>query len=79
MVNIPLGRGDYFRNVAKEARIRIRNRYFEENPILNPQNTAMMAAWVQQWQIGGSGSNWILALGTWNDAGIWEDSAVWID
>jgi len=43
MVNIPLGRGDYFRNVAKEARIRIRNRYFEENPILNPQNAALIA------------------------------------
>lgn len=34
MVDIPLSRSDYFRSVAKEARIRTRNRYFEANPVL---------------------------------------------
>src|SRR5438309_369691 len=34
MVDIPLSHSDYFRGVAKEARIRTRNRYFEQNPIL---------------------------------------------
>lgn len=24
-------------------------------------------------------SDWILATGFWNDAGIWEDTATWID
>jgi hypothetical protein len=28
---------------------------------------------------GGSGSNWILAAGVWNDSGVWEDSATWND
>jgi hypothetical protein len=43
MVDIPLSRSDYFRGVAKEARIRTRNRYFEQNPILTGQNSAMLA------------------------------------
>lgn len=37
MVDIPLSRSDYFRSIAKEARIRTRNRYFESNPILTDQ------------------------------------------
>jgi hypothetical protein len=37
MVDIPLSRSDYFRGVAKEARIRTRNRYFEQNPIFTGQ------------------------------------------
>lgn len=37
MVDIPLSRSDYFRGIAKEARIRTRNRYFETNPILTDQ------------------------------------------
>lgn len=28
---------------------------------------------------GGSSSNWILALGSWNDSGIWDDNALWQD
>lgn len=43
MVDIPLSRSDYFRAVAKEARILTRNRYFEQNPILTGQNSAMIA------------------------------------
>lgn len=43
MVDIPLGRGDYFRGVAKEARIRTRNRYYEQNPVLTEQGSAMLA------------------------------------
>lgn len=42
-MDIPLSRSDYFRGVAKEARIRTRNRYFEQNPILNGGNSAMLA------------------------------------
>jgi hypothetical protein len=43
MVDIPLSKSDYFRGVAKEARIRTRNRYFEQNPILTGHNSAMIA------------------------------------
>lgn len=43
MVDIPLSRSDYFRGVAKEARVRTRNRYFEENPILTGRNSALIA------------------------------------
>jgi hypothetical protein len=42
-MDIPLSRSDYFRGVAKEARIRTRNRYFEQNPILTGQNSASIA------------------------------------
>lgn len=43
MVDIPLSRSDYFRAVAKEARIRTRNRYFEQNPILTTKQVALLA------------------------------------
>lgn len=28
---------------------------------------------------GGVISNWILALGSWNDSGVWDDTQVWKD
>jgi len=43
MADVPLGRADYHRSVAKEARIQTRNRYFEQNPILNKNNTALIS------------------------------------
>lgn len=43
-MDIPLSRSDYFRGVAKEARIRTRNRYFEQNPVLaDPKSAALLA------------------------------------
>ncbi len=42
-MDIPLSRSDYLREVAKEARIRTRNRYFEQNPVLTGQNSASLA------------------------------------
>jgi hypothetical protein len=41
--DIPLARSDYFRGIAKEARILTRNRYFEANPALTEQQTALIA------------------------------------
>jgi hypothetical protein len=41
-MDIPLSRSDYFRGVAKEARIRTRNRYFEQNPILTDTPAALL-------------------------------------
>jgi hypothetical protein len=41
-MDIPLSRSDYFRGVAKEARIRTRNRYFEQNPVLTDTPTALL-------------------------------------
>ncbi len=43
MFNIPLGRSDYFREVAKEARIRCVNRYYEANPLLTEDQVALLA------------------------------------
>lgn len=43
MVDIPLSRSDYFRGVAKEARIRTKNRYFEQNPVLTENQAALLA------------------------------------
>ncbi len=42
-MDIPLSRSDYFRGVAKEARIRTRNRYFEQNPVLTGTQSALLA------------------------------------
>lgn len=43
MADIPLGRADYHRSVAKEARVETRNRYFEQNPVLVGSNTALIS------------------------------------
>lgn len=43
MTDIPLGKSDYFRHVAKEARIYLRNRYFESNPILTEEPVGLIA------------------------------------
>lgn len=43
MADIPLGRADYHRSVAKEARVQTRNRYFEQNPVLVETLTALIA------------------------------------
>lgn len=40
---IPLARADYRRDVAKEARVLTRNRYFEQNPVLTEDPTALIA------------------------------------
>lgn len=42
-MDIPLSRSDYFRGVAKEARIRTRNRYFEQNPVLTDKQSTLLA------------------------------------
>jgi len=42
-MDIPLSRSDYFRGVAKEARIRTRNRYFEQNPVLTDKQATLIA------------------------------------
>ncbi len=43
-MKIPLGRGDYFRSIAKEARIRTVNRFFESNPVLTQDPNVSMIA-----------------------------------
>lgn len=55
-MDIPLSRSDYFRGVAKEARIRTRNRYFEQNPVLSQQQTALIARpGLKRWLAVGDG------------------------
>lgn len=43
MVSLKIGRGDWKRQVAREAQIQTRNRYFESNPILNDEGVAMIS------------------------------------
>lgn len=53
---IPLGQSDYFRQVAKEARIRLRNRYFEQNPVLSEQQAALIQRMgMRRWLYVGEG------------------------
>jgi hypothetical protein len=42
-MDVPLARSEYFRAVAKQARIYLRNRYYEANPVLSPQQTSLIA------------------------------------
>jgi hypothetical protein len=56
MADIPLARSEYFRAVAKEARIYLRNRYYEANPVLTAQQVALIARPGQvRWIIVGDG------------------------
>ena len=43
MADVPLAKSDYFRGVAKEARILTKNRFYEANPVLTDQQIAMIA------------------------------------
>lgn len=43
MADVPLGRADYHRSVSKEARVQTRNRYFEQNPVLTGNTTALIS------------------------------------
>lgn len=43
MADVPLGRADYSRLVPNEARIQLRNRYFESNPVLTDGGATLIA------------------------------------
>jgi hypothetical protein len=43
VADVPLAKSDYFRGVAKEARILTKNRYFEANPVLTDQQISLIA------------------------------------
>jgi hypothetical protein len=71
MVNIPLARSEYFRGVAKEARIYLRNRYFEENPVLSEQQSALIARpGLARWINVGAGP----VRGIFSQPGTFEDA-----
>jgi hypothetical protein len=56
MPDIPLAHSDYFRGVAREARILTRNRYFEANPVLTVNQAALIARpGVRRWLYVGDG------------------------
>lgn len=56
MADIPLSRSDYFRGVAKEARIITRNLYFEQNPVLTKEPSALLARMgMRRWLYVGEG------------------------
>lgn len=71
MVDIPLSRGDYFRSVAKEARIRARNRYFEQNPVLTETQSALIARpGMRRWLSVGEGP----IRGIYSQPGSFDDA-----
>lgn len=71
MVDIPLSRSDYFRNVAKEARILTRNRYFEQNPVLTETQSALIARpGLRRWLEVGDGP----IRGIYSQAGSFSDA-----
>jgi hypothetical protein len=56
VVDIPLARSDYFRGVAKEARIITKNRYYEQNPVLTDNQVALIARMgLKRWIYVGEG------------------------
>ena len=70
-MDIPLARSDYFRGVAKEARIRTRNRYFEQNPVLTGQQSALIARMgMNRWITVGDGP----IRGTYSQSGSFDDA-----
>lgn len=72
MVDIPLSRSDYFRGVAKEAQIRARNRYFEQNPVLTQQQSALIARMgMKRWIYVGDGP----IRGIYSQPGSFDDAA----
>jgi len=71
MVDIPLSRSDYFRGVAKEAYIRTRNRYFEQNPVLTDTQAALLARpGMRRWLTVGAGP----IRGIYSQAGSFGDT-----
>lgn len=55
-INVPLAKSDYFRGVAKEARIRLKNRYYEANPALSEDQVALLARMgMRRWRYVGDG------------------------
>lgn len=71
MVDIPLSRSDYFRGVAKEARIRTRNRYFEQNPVLTETQSALLARMgMRRWLYVGDGP----IRGIYSQSGSFDDA-----
>lgn len=73
MVDIPLGRADYHRTVAKEARIQTRNRYFEQNPALVQSLTALISRpGMRRWLSVGDGP--IRGGGIYSQPGSFNDA-----
>lgn len=72
MSDILLGRTDYHRSVAKEARVQTRNRYWERNPILTgEQQTALIARpALRRWLPVGDGP----IRGTYSQPGSFDDA-----
>jgi hypothetical protein len=71
-VDIPLSRSDYFRGVAKEARIRTRNRYFEQNPVLTGKPATLIARMgLRRWLYVGAGP----IRGVYSQPGSFNDAA----
>lgn len=70
-LDIPLGKTDYFRGVAKEARIRMKNRYFETNPVLAEGQAALISRMgMRRWLYVGEGP----IRGVYSQPGSFDDA-----
>lgn len=72
MADIPLGRADYYRTVAKEARIFTRNRYFEQNPVLTATTALIARPGMRRWIYIGDGP--IRGGGVYSSPGSFNDA-----
>ena len=71
-VSIPLARSDYFRGVAKEARLRLKNRYYEANPVLTEDQIALITRMgMRRWVYVGDGP----IRGVYSQNGSFNDAA----
>lgn len=71
-VSVPLARSDYFRAVAKEARLRLKNRYYEANPVLTEEQVALLARMgMRRWIYVGEGP----IRGVYSQNGSFNDAA----
>lgn len=58
MVNIPLGTSDFRRSLSKSPFIRVRNRFFEQNPANLVEGSALLARpALERWLTAGDGPN----------------------
>lgn len=70
MVTIPLGRSDYYRRVSDQARLRLKNRFFEANPLTSAQTALISRPGVKKFMSVGNGP--IRAL--YAEPGAFQDS-----
>lgn len=71
MTTLPLGNSDWYRRVAQEPHILVRNRYFEQNPTNQIEQAALIGRpGLKRWQTVGAGP----IRGLYSQPGSFEDA-----